>query len=297
MMQMLRAWLVLALPCAAALNLLPQLRAAQPVLSRSSPLTMEAADDMASLQQQIERLQLQAKIKELQAQVSDFKPAAAPEPVPEVVVAPPPAVVAKVAEVVKAPEVVAPVAVPEVAAASPAEMADRIADAVKDAMPSFSMPSAAPDFAAAVPAADAATAGFNGANAPIAVAIAVGFLAVATVAVRAWVVFLMGGEDGEGGEAQAFMMGDRPLERSLADLPSSKEAPPMSPATAAPSAAAAAAAAGTGRSAPEILMGGLGNLGDAPFGWLFGKPSALYSTQPSADRLMWEEGNKVRRMP
>ena len=157
MMQMLRAWLVLALPCAAALNLLPQLRAAQPVLSRSSPLTMEAADDMASLQQQIERLQLQAKIKELQAQVSDFKPAAAPEPVPEVVVAPPPAVVAKVAEVVKAPEVVAPVAVPEVAAASPAEMADRIADAVKDAMPSFSMPSAAPDFAAAVPAADAAT--------------------------------------------------------------------------------------------------------------------------------------------
>merc|ERR1740136_269083 len=176
---------MLALPCAGALNLLPQLRAAQPVLSRSSPLTMEAADEMASLQQQIERLQLQAKIKELQAQVSDFKPA------------PPPAVVAKVAEVVKAPEVVAPVAVPEVAAASPAEMADRIADAVKDAMPSFSMPSSAPDFAAAVPAADAATAGFNGANAPIAVAIAVSFLAVATVAVRAWVVFLMGGEDGE----------------------------------------------------------------------------------------------------
>ena len=294
-MQMLRTWLMLALPCAGALNLLPQLRAAQPVLSRSSPLTMEAADEMASLQQQIERLQLQAKIKELQAQVSDFKPAPAPAPAPVAVpevVAPPPAVVAKVAEVVKAPEVVAPVAVPEVAAASPAEMADRIADAVKDAMPAFSMPSSAPDFAAAVPAADAATAGFNGANAPIAVAIAVSFLAVATVAVRAWVVFLMGGEDGEGGEAQAFMMGDRPLERSLADLPS-KEAPPMSPATAAPSAAAAAAAAGTGRSAPEILMGGLGNLGDAPFGWLFGSPSALYSTQPSADRLMWE-GGKVR---
>merc|ERR1719272_1962949 len=86
-------------------------------------------------------------------------------------------------------------------------------------------------------------------------------------------------------------MGDRPLERSLADLPS-KEAPPMSPATAAASPAAAAAAAGTGRSAPEILFGGLGNLGDAPFGWLFGAPSALYSTQPSADRLMWE-GNKA----
>merc|ERR1740124_1536929 len=150
-------------------------------------------------------------------------------------------------------------------------------------MPSFSMPSSAPDFAAAVPAADAATAGFNGANAPIAVAIAVSFLAVATVAVRAWVVFLMGGEDGEG---QAFMMGAPPLERSLADLPS-KEAPPMSP---------AAAAAGTGRSAPEILMGGLGNLGDAPFGWLFGSPSALYSTQPSADRLMWE-GNKAAPSP
>merc|ERR1719424_1713217 len=212
---------MLALPCAGALNLLPQLRAAQPVLSRSSPLTMEAADEMASLQQQIERLQLQAKIKELQAQVSDFKPE--PVPVPEVV-APPPAVVAKVAEVVKAPEVVAPVAVPEVAAASPAEMADRIADAVKDAMPAFSMPSSAPDFAAAVPAADAATAGFNAANLPIAVAIAVSFLAVATVAVRAWVVFLMGGEDGEGGEAQAFMMGDRPLERSLADLPSKEGA-------------------------------------------------------------------------
>ena len=62
-MQMLRTWLMLALPCAAALNLLPQLRAAQPVLSRSSPLSMEAADEMASLQQQIERLQLQAKIE------------------------------------------------------------------------------------------------------------------------------------------------------------------------------------------------------------------------------------------
>eukprot|EP00964_Phaeocystis_antarctica_P022359 scaffold12403_cov33-Phaeocystis_antarctica.AAC.1 len=35
----------------------------------------------------------------------------------------------------------------------------------------------------------------------------------------------------------------------------------MSPATAAASPAAAAAAAGTGRSAPEILFGGLGNLG------------------------------------
>merc|ERR1740130_353615 len=147
------------------------------------------------------------------------------------------------------------VSVPEVVAASPAEMADRIADAVKDAMPSFSMPSAAPDFAAALPVADAATSGFNGANAPIAVAIVVSFLAVATVAVRAFVVMLMGGEGDEGGEAQAFMMGDRPLERSLADLPS-KEAPPMSPAT-------AAAAAGTGRSAPEILFGGLGNLGDS----------------------------------
>merc|ERR1740130_2661381 len=136
---------------------------------------------MASLQQQIERLQLQAKIKGLQAQVSDFK---------------------------KAPEAV--VSVPEVVAASPAEMPDRIADAVKDAMPSFSMPSAAPDFAAALPVADAATSGFNGANAPIAVAIVVSFLAVATVAVRAFVVMLMGGEGDEGGEAQAFMMGDRP---------------------------------------------------------------------------------------
>ena len=71
------------------------------------------------------------------------------------------------------------------------------------------------------------------------------------------------------------------------------QAPPLSPATAgSPAAAAAAAGATSGRSAPEILMGGLGNLGDAPFGWLFGSPSALYSTQPSADRLMWE-GNKA----
>ena len=53
-----RTVLLLVLPCAAALNLLPQLRAAQPVVSRSSPLTMDTADEMASLQQQIERLQL-----------------------------------------------------------------------------------------------------------------------------------------------------------------------------------------------------------------------------------------------
>ena len=53
-----------------------------------------------------------------------------------------------------------------------------------------------------------------------------------------------------------------------------------------------AAAASTGRSAPEILKGGLDNLGEAPFGWLFGKPSALYSTEPSADRVQWE-GDKA----
>ena len=51
---------------------------------------------------------------------------------------------------------------------------------------------------------------------------------------RAWVVFLMGGEGEESGEAQAFMMGARPLERSFDDLPSKMDAPPMSPATAAP---------------------------------------------------------------
>ena len=181
-MQMPRTVLLLVLPCAAALNLLPQLRAAQPVVSRSSPLTMDTADEMASLQQQIERLQLQAKIKELQAQVAASQPP--PEPVAEPVVTPPPAAVAKVAEVVKAPEVVAPAPVPapvpEVAAPSPAEMADRI----KDAMPSFSTPPAVPDFATAAPAADAATAGFNAANLPIAVAIVVIFLGVMTVRVR-----------------------------------------------------------------------------------------------------------------
>ena len=180
-MQMPRTVLLLVLPCAAALNLLPQLRAAQPVVSRSSPLTMDTADEMASLQQQIERLQLQAKIKEMQAQV------AANQPPPEPVAEPPPAAVAKVAEVVKAPEVVAPAPVPvpapvpePVAAPSPAEMADRI----KDAMPSFSTPPAVPDFATAAPAADAATAGFNAANLPIAVAIVVIFLGVMTVRVR-----------------------------------------------------------------------------------------------------------------
>ena len=195
-MQMLRTWLMLALPCAAALNLLPQLRAAQPVLSRSSPLSMEAADEMASLQQQIERLQLQAKIeadtyahdgppvldacqppacctyqrhraacleaprtvrtpyayqprpcrtyrvpcgapqakiKELQAQVSDFKPAPAAVPVPEAVVAPPPAaVVAKVAEVVKVPEAV--VSVPEVVAAAQHVEQGRLAGATASAL-------------------------------------------------------------------------------------------------------------------------------------------------------------------
>ena len=178
-MQMPRTVLLLVLPCAAALNLLPQLRAAQPVVSRSSPLTMDTADEMASLQQQIERLQLQAKIKELQAQVPANQPP--PEPVAEPVVAPPPAAVAKVAEVVKAPEVPVPAPVPEpVAAPSPAEMADRI----KDAMPSFSTPPAVPDFATAAPAADAATAGFNAANLPIAVAIVVIFLGVMTVRVR-----------------------------------------------------------------------------------------------------------------
>ena len=178
-MQMPRTVLLLVLPCAAALNLLPQLRAAQPVVSRSSPLTMDTADEMASLQQQIERLQLQAKIKEMQAQVAANQPP--PEPVAEPVVAPPPAAVAKVAEVVKAPEVPVPAPVPEpVAAPSPAEMADRI----KDAMPSFSTPPAVPDFATAAPAADAATAGFNAANLPIAVAIVVIFLGVMTVRVR-----------------------------------------------------------------------------------------------------------------
>ena len=185
-MQMPRTVLLLVLPCAAALNLLPQLRAAQPVVSRSSPLTMDTADEMASLQQQIERLQLQAKIKELQAQVAASQPP--PEPVAEPVVTPPPAAVAKVAEVVKAPEVVVapppvpvPAPVPEpVAAPSPAEMADRI----KDAMPSFSTPPAVPDFATAAPAADAATAGFNAANLPIAAAIVVIFLGVMTVRVR-----------------------------------------------------------------------------------------------------------------
>ena len=178
-MQMPRTVLLLVLPCAAALNLLPQLRAAQPVVSRSSPLTMDTADEMASLQQQIERLQLQAKIKELQAQVGASQPP--PEPVAEPVVAPPPAAVAKVAEVVKAPEVPVPAPVPEpVAAPSPAEMADRI----KDAMPSFSTPPAVPDFATAAPAADAATAGFNAANLPIAAAIVVIFLGVMTVRVR-----------------------------------------------------------------------------------------------------------------
>ena len=181
-MQMPRTVLLLVLPCAAALNLLPQLRAAQPVVSRSSPLTMDTADEMASLQQQIERLQLQAKIKELQAQVAANQPP--PEPVAEPVVAPPPAAIAKIAEVVKAPEVVAPppvpAPVPEVAAPSPAEMADRI----KDAMPSFSTPPAVPDFATAAPAADAATAGFSAANLPIAVAIVVIFLGVMTVRVR-----------------------------------------------------------------------------------------------------------------
>merc|ERR1719215_71559 len=112
-----------------------------------------------------------------------------------------------------------------------------------------------------------------------------------TVAVRAWVVFLMGGEGEESGEAQAFMMGARPLERSLADLPTNMDAPPMSPATAAPP-SDAAAGAGAGRSAPEILKGGLANLSENPFGWLFGKPSPLYSTEPSADRLQWE-GDKA----
>merc|ERR1740133_588689 len=113
------ACLLLALlPGTAALTCRPQLRATQPVQSvsapsRSSPLTMEAADEMASLQQQIQQLQLQAEIKRLQAQVSGFAPSA---PAPEVVVTPPPAAV------------------------SAADMAERIADAVKDEMPSFSMP-------------------------------------------------------------------------------------------------------------------------------------------------------------
>merc|ERR1719354_1411868 len=69
------------------------------------------------------------------------------------------------------------------------------------------------------------------------------------------------------------------------------DAPPMSPATAAPP-SDAAAGAGAGRSAPEILKGGLANLSENPFGWLFGKPSPLYSTEPSADRLQWE-GDKA----
>lgn len=36
------------------------------------------------------------------------------------------------------------------------------------------------------------------------------------------------------------------------------------------------------RSAPEIFFTGVENLGKEPFGWLFGKPSALYSNLPAA---------------
>ena len=38
--------------------------------------------------------------------------------------------------------------------------------------------------------------------------------------------------------------------------------------------------AAKGRSAKDILLGGLDNLKAAPLGWLFGEPSALYSTLP-----------------
>lgn len=49
------------------------------------------------------------------------------------------------------------------------------------------------------------------------------------------------------------------------------------------SAAGAAAAAGAvGRSAPEILFAGVGNLDREPLGWLFGAPSPLYSNVPVA---------------
>ena len=41
------------------------------------------------------------------------------------------------------------------------------------------------------------------------------------------------------------------------------------------------AAAGQQRSAPDILFGGLGNLGKDPFGWCFGPPSSLYSNAGS----------------
>lgn len=41
------------------------------------------------------------------------------------------------------------------------------------------------------------------------------------------------------------------------------------------------AAAGGQRSAPDILFGGLGNLGKDPLGWCFGPPSALYSNAGS----------------
>merc|ERR1719460_731045 len=42
--------------------------------------------------------------------------------------------------------------------------------------------------------------------------------------------------------------------------------------------APANARVGTGRSAPEIIAAGLENLGKEPFGWFYGKPSALTST-------------------
>ena len=65
--------------------------------------------------------------------MSDFKPAPAAVPVPEAVVAPPPAaVVAKVAEVVKVPEAV--VSVPEVVAAAQHVEQGRLAGATASAL-------------------------------------------------------------------------------------------------------------------------------------------------------------------
>ena len=65
--------------------------------------------------------------------------------------------------------------------------------------------------------------------------------------------------------------------------PAPAYAPPPAPAYAPAYAPAAprGAAAGQQRSAPDILFGGLGNLGKDPFGWCFGPPSSLYSNAGS----------------
>ena len=72
-----------------------------------------------------------------------------------------------------------------------------------------------------------------------------------------------------------------------AQQPWQAQAPAAAPAPA-PAAAPAhapprrgAAAEGQQRSAPDILFGGLGNLGKDPLGWCFGPPSALYSNAGS----------------